>query len=144
MFKTNRGVNILELMISLVIFSILVIVTYTVYRGNQHKAIMAEGVQLINMIKEQQEIYYTFSNKDKYMSTSGEVSSMTFHVTGHIPTDIDSSKNKYFKTFKISAAGTGKYRAEAFYKKDDNIIAVVSLEASESEPYIMITDWKGR
>ncbi|MDR1941004.1 MAG: prepilin-type N-terminal cleavage/methylation domain-containing protein [Endomicrobium sp.] len=144
MLKSKDGFSLAELAITLVITSVLIFIGSTVYKANEHKAVIAEGLQLISTIKEQEDLRMAFNDSGDLSKNFVAIPETDFYVFQQdsftIATiEIDARINKYFRKFQVRVdPSEGSYVAEAYYDAK----ATVILSGSDSSPYVLETIWK--
>jgi prepilin-type N-terminal cleavage/methylation domain-containing protein len=146
MLKSNKGFSLAELAITLVIASVLVFIGSTVYKANEHKAVLAEGLQLISTIKEQEDLKMSFNDTGNLSNNFVAIAETDFYVFRQdsftiAAVEIDARINKYFKKFKVdvdNSGGQSRYIASAFYGNK----ATVIISGFDTAPYVLETIWK--
>jgi len=133
MKNASKGFSLVELTITIVIFSILVSISLFSYRRFVKDAMISEGKMLISSIAKIQKLYH---------AESGDYHTISETSYSTVP-EIDARFNKYFKTFSVQVPGT--YPNSIFTvitKSEHNVLADVEivLHAFDNSPNILLTD----
>lgn len=101
--KGTKGFTLVELVIVIIIVGILSIVAVPIYRGYTKRAYTSEGRALLGSIQTAQKVYYA---EWGYYTNDGGGS----HSKG-VALDVDSSQNKYFVNWQVTAANATGWTA---------------------------------
>jgi len=147
--KCCAGVTIIELATTVILVSILSFAGFAVYNNHEFKIKAAEGLVLLNLIKERQELSYDFSDATGtggFKNTGGTVVSVFTFDDAITPTSasdkfiVDARNNKYFTSFKIIQESDGGYTAEAYYEQASGKVVVAKLTAHPSAEYEVLVE----
>ena len=128
----TKGFTLVELVIVIVIVGILTIVSFTLYKDLTRKNMATEGRSLLDTIQTAEKVY--FAEYASFMS----VENTSFNSV----LDVDARTNKYFKTFSISASGTGseaKYTAKTAGTGGASGISLTLIGSSQGTPTFIDT-----
>lgn len=95
--RSKNGFTLIELMTVVIIVGILAIVAIPLYRGQVARARASEGAALLGSVLTGERVYYA---------------EYTTYTTNQDNLGIDTTGNKYFKTYDVTAASATGFTAE--------------------------------
>jgi len=98
--RKSKGFTLVELIIVIVIVGILSIVAVPMYRDRARKAIAAEGIKLVETVRDSIDAYNAINPGALLPAPSGGV--MNF---GASVGEVDARANKYYRTFTVTNGG---------------------------------------
>jgi prepilin-type N-terminal cleavage/methylation domain-containing protein len=155
--RNIKGFTLVEVVITIIIITILSLVGTAAYRRHLDNAKYSEGLQLIQSIKEQQDLALSFASStviSPFVYTNLITSTFTFNRDSENlgKFSIYPQNYKYFRSFEIREPNSDEkieynvegfgYVVESYYPDKLNCQLLLKLVGSSEGPYTVVKDRK--